>query len=115
MCYCLHTDIIRDFILPKLNAAKDKNWLVYGDEAGLLNMAVFGQTARQWREANPEKAKKGNIRDYADVWANIESLDSVLIEQGMSKEDRFELLAKTSISQSQRLASWMDPPTLKGK
>lgn len=72
-------------------------------------MAVFGQTARQWREANPELAKNGNMRDYADiiqlnVLANLESLNSVLIERKVDKEKRFQLLAETSLSQYKRLS-----------
>lgn len=109
--YRLHTDTIRDHILPKLQTPKNKEWLVYADEADLLNMAVFGMTAKEWREANPEKAKKGNIRDDADivqlnVLANLESLNSVMIENGASKEKRFELMAKTAINQYKRLASY---------
>lgn len=72
-------------------------------------MAVFGMTAKQWREENPELAKDGNIRDYAElvelnVLANIESMNAILIEQRMSKEDRFQVLAEASVSQFQRLA-----------
>ena len=107
--YRLHTDTIRDHILPKLQTPKNREWLVYADEADLLNMAAFGMTAKQWREANPGLAKKGNIRDYAEivqlnVLANLESLNAVLIEQGMNKQNRFDLLAQTAISQYQRLA-----------
>lgn len=107
--YRLHTDTIRDHILPLLQIPKNREWLVYAEEADLLNMAVFGQTAKRWREANPEMDTQGNMRDYADivqlnVLANLESLNAVLIEQGMSKEDRFELLVKTSISQYERLS-----------
>lgn len=107
--YRLHTDTIRDHILPRLQTPKNREWMVYADEADLLNVAVFGHTAKEWRETNPELAKKGNVRDHADiiqlnVLANLESLNAVLIEQGMSKEDRFNLLAQTSISQYKRLA-----------
>lgn len=107
--YRLHTDSIRDHLIPKLQATKAGEWLVYADEADLLNKVVFGMTAREWREANPEQATQGNVRDFADilqlnVLANLESLNSVMIEAGASKERRFELLAKTAISQYQRLA-----------
>ncbi len=107
--YRLHTDTIRDVILPKLRTQSDKAWLVYADEADLLNMAAFGKTARQWKEDHPELAKKGNQRDHADilqlsVLANLESLNAALIEQGMDKETRFEILVKTAISQYRRLA-----------
>lgn len=111
--YRLHTHTIRDHIIPKLRLPKRKEFIVYADEADLLNMAIFGMTAREWREANPEQARKGNIRDHADiiqlnVMANLESLNSVLIEQGMSKQDRFEILSRTAISQYQRLADQED-------
>ena len=88
--YRLHTDTIRDHILPKLQTPKNREWLVFADEADLLNMAVFGLTAKQWREANPELARKGNIRDHAEivhlnVLANLESLNAVLIERNVDK------------------------------
>ncbi len=107
--YRLHTNTIRDHILPRLQAPKGQEWVTYANEADLLNMAVFGVTARQWREENPEKAQKGNIRDFADilqlnVLANLESLNSVMIERGAPKEKRFELLSQTAISQYKRLA-----------
>lgn len=107
--YRLHTDSIRDHLIPKLQASKAGQWLVYADEADLLNKAVFGMTANEWREANPEQAQKGNIRDYADiaqlnVLANLESLNAVMLESGTDKTKRFELLVKTAISQYQRLS-----------
>jgi hypothetical protein len=107
--YRLHTDSIRDYLIPKLQATKAGEWLVYADEADLLNMAVFGMTAKAWRESNPELATQGNIRDFADiiqlnVLTNLESLNSVMIEASTAKEKRFELLRKTAISQYQRLS-----------
>ena len=107
--YRLHTDAIKDHLLPKLEATQGGPWLVYADEADLLNVAVFGQTAKEWREANPELAKSGNMRDHADliqlnVLANLESLNSVMIEAGTAKEKRFEMLRKTAISQYRRLS-----------
>ena len=107
--YRLHTDAIKDHLLPKLEATQGGPWLVYADEADLLNVAVFGQTAKEWREANPELATSGNMRDHADliqlnVLANLESLNSVMIEAGTSKEKRFDLLRKTAISQYRRLS-----------
>ena len=83
-------------------------------------MAVFGQTARQWREDNPEQAKKGNVRDYADIMqlnvlANLESLNAVLIEQGLDKERRFDLLAQTAITQYRRLSEQENLKFLDGK
>lgn len=107
--YRLHTDTIRDLIIPKLQTNKNREWLIYADEADLLNMAVFGMTAKEWRSQNPKLAQQGNMRDFADlvqlnVLANLESVNAMLIEQGVEKEKRFEMLAKTAISQYQRLA-----------
>lgn len=109
--YKLHTNSIRDHLIPKLQATKAGEWLVYADEADLLNKAVFGLTAKEWRETNPKLAKKGNIRDYAEivqlnVLANLESLNSVMIEAGTSKDVRFNMLAKTSIAQYQQLSEY---------
>lgn len=65
--YRLHTDSIRDHLIPKLQATQAGEWLIYADEADLFNKAVFGMTAKEWREANPEQARTGNIRDFADI------------------------------------------------
>ncbi|MEL7530515.1 MAG: KilA-N domain-containing protein [Bacteroidota bacterium] len=109
--YRIHTDSIRDHLIPRLREQSQRfnEVAIYADEADLLNLAVFGMTAKEWREANPSQAKKGNIRDHADVMqlnvlANLESLNSVMIEAGASKEKRFQLLTKTAISQYERLA-----------
>lgn len=107
--YRLHTDTIKEHIIPKLQEAPDRAWVAYAEEADLLNMAVFGMTAKQWKIKNPELAKKGNQRDFADILqlnilANLESLNAFLIEQGMDKEDRYETLVKTSLSQYRRFA-----------
>lgn len=106
--YRLHTDAIQDHLIPKLEATQGGPWLVYADEADLLNVAVFGLTAKEWREANPKLAASSNMRDHADliqlnVLANLESLNSVMIEAGTSKEKRFDMLRKTAISQYRRL------------
>lgn len=106
--YRLHTDSIRDHLIPKLQATKAGEWLVYAEEADLLNVAIFGQTAKEWREANPELAPNSNMRDHAEILqlnilANLESLNSVMIESGAAKSTRFELLQKTAISQYIRL------------
>ncbi|WNJ21600.1 KilA-N domain-containing protein [Pontibacter sp. G13] len=107
--YRLHTSTIQEVLIPAIQAPKNKEWIIYADEADLLNMAVFGTTARQWRESNPELAKQGNMRDHADIFqlnvlANLESLNSFLIEEGRPKEDRFEMLTRAALSQYRRLA-----------
>lgn len=109
--YRLHTETIRDHILPRLQIPKNREWIAYAEEADLLNMAVFGQTAQQWREANPEAAQKGNMRDFAsieelNVLANLEGLNSYLIRKGAGKEGRYIALAEEAINQYKRLASY---------
>ena len=102
--YHIHTDAIKNVILPKLNISQMKQGLVYASEADLLNMVLFGCTAKQWQEANPELAKTMNIRDTATInqliiLSNIESLNAELIKQGVSKEDRFTILRRTAEEQ----------------
>ena len=102
--YHIHTDAIKNVILPKLNISQMKQGLVYASEADLLNLVLFGCTAKQWQEANPELAKTMNIRDTATinqliVLSNIESLNAELIKQGLSKEDRFSILRRTAEEQ----------------
>ena len=102
--YHIHTDAIKKVILPKLNISQIKQGLVYASEADLLNMVLFGCTAKQWQEANPELAKTMNIRDTATinqliVLSNIESLNAELIKQGVTKEDRFTILRRTAEEQ----------------
>ena len=102
--YHIHTDAIKNVILPKLNISQMKQGLVYASEADLLNMVLFDCTAKQWQEANPELAKTMNVRDTATinqliVLSNIESLNAELIKQGVSKEDRFTILRRTAEEQ----------------
>ena len=102
--YHIHTDAIKNVILPKLNISQMKQGLVYANEADLLNLALFGCTAKQWQEANPELAKTMNIRDTATinqliVLSNIESFNAELIKRGLSKEDRFNILHRTAEEQ----------------
>lgn len=95
MNYLIHTDAVKDCILPEKNYEKDKEWLIYAEEADLLNVALFNCTAKDWREANPDKANKGlNLRDFASinelvVLANLENLNSILIRNQISKSERF--------------------------
>lgn len=107
--YTLHTDAVKDHLLPHLSSNKEKEWLVYADEADILNVAVWGCTAKQWKENNPKLALKGgNLRDIASinelaVLSNIESLNSVLIKTRMAKQKRFETLKETAKDQLQSL------------
>ncbi len=107
--YLIHTDAVKHYVLPQSNYTKSMEWLAYADEADLLNVALFGCTAKAWREANPELAKKGNIRDYATiaeltVLSNLETHNAELIKSGISKEERFETLRRIAQYQLQVLA-----------
>ena len=97
--YHIHTDAVKTYILPTLSELKEA--FVYADEADLLNLAMFGCTAKQWKAANPERALKGeNIRDIASInelaiLSNIESLNASLIKNNVAKEERFKILVET--------------------
>lgn len=98
--YRIHTDAIKENIVPTLTEAQLK--YVYADEADLLNVALFGKTAAEWRKQNP--TLKGNIRDYATieqllVIANMESYNAILIEQNVSQEERLKQLNNMAKSQ----------------
>lgn len=101
--YHIHTDAIKGkLILPALTQ-KQKSF-IYADEADILNVALFGTTAKEWRDKNPDK--QGNIRDYTDihhllVLANLESYNAILIEQGIPQTTRLELLRNTAETQLQ--------------
>ncbi|MBQ9436317.1 MAG: KilA-N domain-containing protein [Bacteroidales bacterium] len=103
--YKIHTDAIKEhLILPELTQSQKS--YVYADEADLLNVALFGKTAKEWREENP--GKKGNIRDYADlhhllVLANLESYNAILIKQNLPQRERLELLRETAEKQLQTI------------
>ncbi len=93
--YHIHTDAVKKHILPEKNYDKNKDWIIYAEEADLLNVALFHCTAKDWRLANPEYAKKGmNIRDIASinelaVLSNLESLNAEMIKSGIIKESRY--------------------------
>jgi hypothetical protein len=103
--YHIQTDAIQKHILPEKNYTKDKEWLIYAEEADLLNVALFNCSAKDWRELNPEHVKKDlNIRDFASinelaVLSNIESLNAELIKKGIEKADRFVQLREMAVYQ----------------
>ncbi len=105
MNYRIHTDAIKqNLIPPKLNSRKAS--LIYADEADVLNVAMFGMTAQEWRESNPDK--KGNIRDYASInelicLANMENLNSVMIGEQTPQSERLKKLNQIAIHQMQIL------------
>jgi hypothetical protein len=99
--YKIHTDAIKEnLIIPELTPAQKS--FVYTDKADLLNVALFGMTAKEWRKDNP--GKKENIRDYTDlhhllVLANLESYNAILIEQNIDQPQRLEMLRETALKQ----------------
>lgn len=105
--YHIHTDAIKENLLPP-ELTKAQIAYRYANEADLLNVALFGKTAKEWRDANPDK--KGNMRDEANlnqllVLANVESYNAVLIEQGKTQSERLVLLRKLAIKQMQTMES----------
>ncbi len=103
--YRIHTDAIKDNLIPK-EITKQQTNLVYANEADLLNVALFGITAKEWRETNVEK--DGNIRDYASleqlvVLSNMESINALVIQQGLLQSERLILLNKSAIAQMKSL------------
>ncbi|MDI1247731.1 MAG: KilA-N domain-containing protein [Lacunisphaera sp.] len=106
--YQIHTDAIRDELIPA-SITNQQASFIYADEADLLNVALFGQTARQWRAAHPGAPASENIRDQATaeqliVMSNLESVNSVLIRQGLPQADRLVRLNEAAIFQLRSLS-----------
>ncbi len=106
--YHIHTDAIKENLIPK-ELSKSQTAFVYANEADLLNVALFGITAKQWRDANPKE--EGNIRDMATleqlvVLSNLESINSVLIHQGLNQTERLVQLNKVAIIQMKSLIGY---------
>ena len=105
--YRIHTDAIKQNLVPMEVTPAQAN-IIYANEADVLNVAMFGVTAKQWREANPHL--KGNIRDYATInelicLSNMENLNAVFIEQGMTQGERLVKLNQIAIHQMSVLES----------
>ena len=103
--YKIHTDAIKNNLIPK-ELSKNQINFVYAEEADVLNMALFGMTAKEWRTNNPDL--DGNIRDYVTMnelicLANLENLNSMFIKEGLKQSERLEKLNKIAISQMQIL------------
>ncbi len=99
--YRIHTDAIKQNLIPS-EVTPAQASIIYANEADVLNVAMFGMTAKQWRDANPEL--KGNIRDYATVnelicLSNMENLNAVFIEQGITQKERLVKLNQIAIHQ----------------
>ena len=89
--YVVHTDAVKTYIVPTLTEEQKK--FVYAEEADVLNVALFGMTAKEWRESNPELAKNGNIRDYTDllhlvILNNLQNTNAELIEEKVPQSER---------------------------
>ncbi len=103
--YHIHTDAVKNHIIPSSNYAKNSEWLAYAEEADVLNVALFGYTAKQWREANPQQTLEGkNMRDFASineltVLSNLESFNSELIKSKLDKQTRFNNLYRIAKQQ----------------
>jgi len=105
--YHIHTDAIKQNLIPPELTPEQKSF-VYADEADMLNVAMFGMTAKQWRDNNP--GQKGNIRDYATVnqlicLSNMENLNAVFINEGFPPQERLEKLNRIAIEQMKVLGN----------
>ena len=103
--YRIHTDAIKEHIIPNI-VTKEQIIYTYAEEADLLNVALFGMTAKQWRDANPDL--KGNVRDYATleqlvVLSNMESINALLIQQQLAQGERLVQLNNVAITQMRSL------------
>lgn len=115
--YKIHTDAIQENLIPGLISAAQRS-LVYANEADLLNVALFGMTAGQWKDANPDA--KGNIRDQATihqliVLSNLESMNAELIKLGQGQQERLVTLNKMAIGQMKALLGNTGVNRLEGK
>ena len=113
--YRIHTDAIKSNLIPEEVTREQAN-IIYAEEADVLNVAMFGMTAKQWREANPDL--KGNIRDYATInglicLSNMENINAVLINDGMPQGERLVKLNQIAIQQMQVLEGNNDRKLLK--
>lgn len=103
--YHIHTDAIKQNLIPQEVTPSQAN-IIYANEADVLNVAMFGMTAKQWRDTHPQQ--KGNVRDYASInelicLSNMENLNAVFIEQGMPQRERLIKLNQIAIHQMQIL------------
>ena len=104
--YVVHTDAVKNYIVPTLTEEQKK--FVYAEEADVLNVALFGMTAKEWRQKNPELAKKGNIRDYTDllhlvILNNLENTNAEFIKLGMLQSERLISLNNSARNQMEIL------------
>ena len=115
--YRIHTEAIKENLIPR-TLSKNQISMVYANEADLLNMALFGKTAQQWRDEHPNE--KGNVRDEANVvqlvcLANLEVMNAHFVQQGLSQTKRIELLNSSAIEQMRLLTDTEDIRRLEDK
>ena len=113
--YRIHSDAIMHHLMPPRVSVRQASF-IYASEADVLNVALFGMTAKQWRELYPDK--KGNIRDYASAnelvcLANLENLNATMIEEGKSQKERLVALNKNAIRQMRVLGESGESKLLK--
>lgn len=104
--YAVHTDAIKNYIVPVLT--EEQKRFVYAEEADVLNVALFGMTAKEWREKNPELSKNGSIRDYTDllhlvILSNLETINANLIADNILQEERLIKLNNSARMQMKTL------------
>ena len=104
--YVLHTDAVKEYIVPTLTEEQIK--FIYAEEADVLNVALFGMTAKEWREENPKLAEKGNIRDYTDllhlvILNNLQNTNAELIENNIPQSERLVRLNNSARRQMKSL------------
>ena len=104
--YVVHTDAVKNYIVPTLT--EEQKRFVYAEEADVLNVALFGMTAKEWRKENPKLAKKGNIRDYTDllhlvILNNLENTNAEFIKLGISQSERLINLNNSARNQMEIL------------
>ncbi|MDD3241907.1 MAG: hypothetical protein PHQ64_03985, partial [Bacilli bacterium] len=104
--YVVHTDAIKNFIVPALT--EEQKRFVYAEEADVLNVALFGMTAKEWRNNNPKLVKNGNIRDYTDllhlvILSNLETINATLISDGVDQSKRLIKLNNNARMQMESL------------
>ena len=104
--YKIHTDAIKEKIVLPQKLSNKSAAITYANEADVLNKALFGMTAKEWKDNNPKL--EGNIRDYADVYqlvilANIENMNAEYIKEGLPQSDRLLKLNESAISQMKSL------------
>ena len=112
--YKIHTDAIQENLIPE-DLTKQQQGYVYANEADVLNVALFGMTAKEWRKLNPDKSKSENIRDSATleqliVLTNLESYNAELIKDGIPQPDR---LVKLNTAAKSQMTSLLENPSLK--